>query len=83
MTIRRNRQGREIWFERWLWSYMPCHWKGWLLLLAVIVAGNAAVWLAIWLLHAQDDDARPFMAIPVAVIAMWVLAERHSPSQSQ
>lgn len=23
-----NDQGREIWFERIVWSYMPAHWNG-------------------------------------------------------
>jgi len=25
---KRNDQGREIWFERVMWSYVPAHWKG-------------------------------------------------------
>lgn len=79
---RRNRQGREIWFERWVWSYVPCHWKGWLLLAGVVAAANAVLWLLIWLLHAQDNDARPYLVLPVAILAMWVLAERHSASRS-
>ncbi|MCJ2187771.1 hypothetical protein [Novosphingobium beihaiensis] len=29
----------EIWFEQWLWSYMPCHWKGW----AIVILHIAAV----------------------------------------
>lgn len=79
---RGNRQGREIWFDRWLWSYVPCHWKGWLLLLSTIAVANGAVWLLIWLLHAQDGDPRPFLVLPVAIIVGLVLAERHSPSRT-
>jgi len=77
----RNRQGREIWFDRWLWGYMPCHWKGWLLTLGGIFTVNASIWLLIWLLHAQGDDQRPFLALPIGIIAILLLAERHSPSR--
>jgi len=34
---------REIWFEKWLWSYMPCHWKGVAALFAVIALTLAAM----------------------------------------
>jgi hypothetical protein len=81
--IRRNRQGREIWFDRWLWSYLPCHWKGWSLLLGVVAAANGVLWLLIWLLHAQEDDWRPFLVLPAAIIAGLILSERHSPSRSE
>lgn len=77
-TVRVEKSG-----ERWVWSYVPCHWKGWLLLLGVVAVANAALWLLRWLLHSQDDDARPFVVLPVAIIVGLVLAERHSPSQSQ
>ena len=36
---------REIWFEKWLWSYMPCHWKGVAALFAVIALTLAAMFL--------------------------------------
>jgi hypothetical protein len=82
MAIRRNRHGQEIWFDRWLWSYMPCHWKGWALIAGVVTAGNAALWMLIWLLHAKDDDPRPFLVlIPTGLIGL-VLAERHSTSKT-
>jgi len=37
---------REIWFEKWLWSYMPCHWKGVAAMIAVITPTLAAIFLA-------------------------------------
>jgi hypothetical protein len=79
---RRNQYGQEIWFERWLWSYIPCHWKGWALIAGVALSANAACWLLIWLLHAKDNDGRPFLVLIPTVLAAWVLADRHSPPKS-
>lgn len=81
--IRRNKEGREIWFDRWLWSYMPCHWKGWVLIATIAASANSGVWLLIWLFHAKDDDAGPFffLLLPMVIVG-WVMAERHSPSRS-
>ena len=28
----------EIWFRKWLWSYVPVHWKGLVLIFATVVA---------------------------------------------
>jgi hypothetical protein len=79
----RNKQGREIWFDRWLWSYMPCHWKGWVLLLGSVIIVNASVWLLMWLTNADADDPRPFLALPVGIIALLIVVERHSPSRME
>jgi hypothetical protein len=62
---------------------MPCHWKGWLLLIGGIVVVNAAVWLLVWLLHAREGDPRPFLVLPFGIIVVLVLAERHAPSRSR
>jgi hypothetical protein len=62
---------------------MPCHWKGWAALAGIIVTGNAVLWLLIWLLHAGDGDARPFLVLPPTIIAGLFLAERHSPSRPE
>jgi hypothetical protein len=78
--VRLNREGREVWSNRWGPSYMPCHWKGWALLIGAIITTNAALWLLIWLLHAPADDPRPFLVLPLGIIAALVLAERHSSS---
>lgn len=84
MTVRRNKQGREIWFERWLWSWMPCHWKGWALIAGVVVTANACLWLLLWGTGAmnQSDASWPFLIIFPFVGLSWWLAERHSPSRS-
>ena len=77
-----NAAGREIWFERWLWSYMPIHWKGWGLMLVVILAANACVWLGLgvisWL-GRPDWEPFPFLALLPWVIVMWIVTERHCP----
>jgi hypothetical protein len=78
---RRNRQGREVWFDRWFWSYMPCHWKGWVLIASVAMLVSAAVWALIVMLHPQDGDPRPFLVLPVGFVVLRVLAERHSTSK--
>jgi hypothetical protein len=82
-TMRRNRQGREIWFDRVLWSYMPCNWKGWAVLGGTVLIGNAGIWLLSWLLGDRDGDFRAFLALAPTVIAGLWLAERHSPSRAE
>jgi hypothetical protein len=34
---------QEIWFERWLWSYMPIHWKGWAVVFCMVLSGLAFI----------------------------------------
>jgi len=79
MAARLNQSGREIWFDRVLWSYMPCNWKGWALIAAGAAAANAIVWLLICLLHPSDGDPTPFLAAAAVVVLLWVVAERHCP----
>lgn len=79
----RNRQGREVWFDRWLWSYMPCHWKGWALIASVVLPMVAAVLILTLMLHPDDGDPRPFLVLPIGFVVLLVLAERHSPSKPQ
>ena len=77
MPVRRNKMGREIWFERWLWSWMPCHWKGW----AAIAGFNASFGLLLWISGAMDKpdtDGTFLLIIPYLVLSWW-FAERHSP----
>lgn len=84
MPVRRNREGREIWFERWLWSWVPCHWKGWALIAGVAAAANACLWLLIWISGAMNKPNAdwPFLVIVPFVVLSWWVAERHSPSRS-
>jgi hypothetical protein len=85
MTRRVNKDGREIWFSRMLWSYMPCHWKGWLFLIALALLGNGAVqggaWLATEAGHPQWSEFS-WASLVVLIVFSWWVAERHSPSQT-
>ena len=84
MPVRRNKEGREIWFERWLWSWVPCHWKGWALIAGFVTAANACLWLLSWISGVMNkpDLDWPFLVIIPFVLLSWWLAARHSPSES-
>lgn len=78
---KRNARGREIWFQRWMGSYMPCHPVG----IAVIVGLAAFVAIEIdvgqFILEAmgvQGGDSWSYLLILPTVIFGLVLAERHS-----
>jgi hypothetical protein len=79
---RLNKQGREIWFDRWFWGYMPCHWKGWAVIAAIAFGAIAARWLLVSFLHAGSDNPRPFIVMLPIIVLPWIVAERHSPSRS-
>jgi hypothetical protein len=83
MTARLNKAGREIWFDRILWSWMPCHWKGWAMLATIIIAGNTFLWTLICISSAMNmrDAGWPFLIIFPFVGLGWWVAERHSPSR--
>jgi len=34
---------RNVWFQKVLWSYMPCHWKGWAILFAIALPTVIAI----------------------------------------
>jgi len=72
---------REIWFDKVLWSYMPCHWKGWAILFALIIPtvltillGQAAFVYLGW----KSIDGLPFLLIFPAVLWLSAIAKRHS-----
>jgi hypothetical protein len=71
---------REIWFDRWLWSYFPCHWKG----LLVTVATPALALILVFTLrallrvnHPEVADLSYFAMLPI-ILAGIVVCERHS-----
>ncbi len=73
----RNAQGREIWFERILWSYMPVHWEGIVYPLPIIFAASLAGLLL-------SKLGMAFTAIPILAawaLVMW-LCKRHSGPRS-
>jgi hypothetical protein len=68
---------REIWFDKVLWSYMPCHWKGVAALLAVTAPTLTAIFLA---RHVVGDGA-DWLQIPIflaGLLTMLVICKRHS-----
>ena len=74
--IKRNDQGREIWFSRFLWSYMPDHWKGVVYPVALIAAIGMICFVV-------DPKASGLFAIPLVIgvaLSIW-MCERHSPSR--
>lgn len=76
---RRNRQGREVWFERWLWSYMPCSWKGWAVMACLIAAGLGTAFLLNWILGSPESGLEMFIPLGLTLVASWIVAERHCP----
>ncbi len=72
---------REIWFERILWSYMPCHWKGWAAMAALIAVTFCLLFLGGALLKTlgiRGADDLPFLIIFPAVVVGQIVARRHS-----
>lgn len=72
----RNDAGREIWFARIAWSYMPAHWKG----LGVSVG---CIWTSLLLGFSIDREMSGLFVIPLFggwALLMWI-CERHSPSR--
>lgn len=77
--VRRHRatMDREIWFDKIRWSYMPCHWKGAVAMVAVIAPTLAAIFLA---RHIVGDDA-DWVQVPVfltGLLTMLMICKRHS-----
>jgi hypothetical protein len=71
----------ETWFERRLWSYVPCHWKGVAVLFAI--AGACLLTLGIlWLLASVLKAPWVNYGSPAALLVLWALglriARRHS-----
>ncbi len=65
---------REIWFERWLWSYVPCHWKGWLVLASVVTCSLVTIGLlSIAVRWAGHPDWDTWIFIIVFVVTMGIL----------
>jgi hypothetical protein len=68
---------REVWFEKWLWSYMPCHWKGVAAMIAVIAPTPGAIFIAQYAFGENAD----WLQIPIflaGLLTMLVICKRHS-----
>jgi len=72
---------REIWFEKILWSYMPCHWKGWAAMVAVMAPTLLAIFLAQHVTKALGYKYDDWLVIPIFLAGwFWLLSitKRHS-----
>ncbi len=73
---------REVWFEKVAWNYMPCHWKGFAVMAAIILPTVAAIILAQLLLNRlgyADAEWLPIVIFfPPAQLSLLVIAKRHS-----
>jgi len=72
---------REIWFEKILWSYMPCHWKGWAAMAAVMAPTLAAIFLARHMAFALGYENDGWLVLPIFLsgwLSMLFIAKRHS-----
>jgi hypothetical protein len=73
---------REKWFEKVAWSYVPCHWKGFAIMFAVILPTLAAIFTGEAVLgHFRYGaaDWLPFLVFfPPAWLVMVGIAKRHS-----
>jgi hypothetical protein len=80
-----NAAGREIWFSRVLWSYMPCTWKGFAFTVVGVLAVIGIGWTLDWFVATSDRSEWSFITVlgPVAGIfwMLWV-AERHAPNRT-
>ncbi len=69
----------EIWFERWMWSYMPCHWKGWCLLavmIFVVIVANVAI--IPFVISEPSLDFAFIISVGLALVALSKIARNHS-----
>lgn len=73
---------REIWFEKFLWSYMPCHWKGWAMMVVIIFPAVALILIAQSVLsglgYNRAADLSFFVVFIPAWIALLAIAKLHN-----
>ena len=72
----------EIWFEKVLWSYMPCHWKGWAALVGIIVFTVTMILLGQMTFDALHWSNLDWLPFPLFFFPAWLwlltIAKRHS-----
>ena len=73
---------REIWFEKVGWNYMPCHWKGWAVMAAVVVPAVSLSMLSEWALRSSGyrvaADFVFLIIFGLGYISLWTITKRHS-----
>lgn len=76
-----NQTDDEIWFERWLWSYVPCHWKGWAVLFLHLAPFGAVIGLVVFVANLLEREwISDLVVIPfiVALFSLSRIAKRRS-----
>lgn len=71
----------EIWFRKWLWSYVPVHWKGLALMFGAIVSVFTCFGVLVIAAQLLETPAIAFtMPVPFLYILITTLriARRHS-----
>ncbi|WP_225205791.1 hypothetical protein [Novosphingobium huizhouense] len=72
---------REIWFRRWLFGYVPVHWKGLALILGAVVC---VLTCFVVLVACAQYFERPAIAFTIPVPFLYILitalriAQRHA-----
>ncbi|RZF58618.1 hypothetical protein EWE75_24430 [Sphingomonas populi] len=73
---------REIWFHKVLWSYMPCHLMGFVVMAAVIFPTIIAINLGQMALDALGYAGADWLAFPIFFIPAFLfllrVSKRHS-----
>ncbi len=73
---------REIWFLKWGTSYLPIHWKGFVVMALVIVpilAVTVAGWIVLEHLgHGDFDGLLLIIMICIGLMILFPIAKRHS-----
>ena len=72
---------REIWFKKVLWSYVPCHPMGIVVICGLVLLAQTGVFFGQRLLTVAGGggaDEWPFLLMFPTVVAGWIIAERHS-----
>lgn len=73
---------REVWFQRVAWSYVPCHWKGFAVMAAVILPTLTAIFVGQMVLDVLGYRSADWLPLPVflipALLLLLGIAKRHS-----
>jgi putative exporter of polyketide antibiotics len=71
----------EVWFEKWMWSYVPIHWKGWLVVLVMVATALSLIGLTYGILTLaghRDLGFVGFAVVPVMIFGTDSFLNRHS-----
>lgn len=73
----------EVWFDKVLWSYMPCHWKGWAIMAAIGIPTTLAVLLAESTFDALGYANADWIPAPIIILPafIWLMRIADRPSQ--